>query len=260
MKKEALLKIEDLYVEVAGRNVLSGVNLEINPGEVHALFGPNGAGKTTLLSTIMGFEGYKIVKGKIIFQGEDITGIPPYELAKRGIGISFQRPPAVKGVKLKQFVELFARNDGELIEKYARQLNLLDHLNREVNVGFSGGEIKRSELLQLLLQDPLMVLLDEPESGVDLENIALIGKEMNHLLGRKLEPKEGRPIKELLQERRKSALLITHTGHILDYVEVDKGCVLFDGRIICEENPREILHTIKKYGYEECYRCFRKEA
>ena len=257
--KGRLLEIVDLHVKLAEKEILKGINLTISMGEVHTLFGPNGSGKTTLLSALMGFGDYKIVKGKIIFSGKDITHIPPYERARLGIGISFQKPPPVNGVKLKQLVELCAREDGKVIEEYARELNLLEHLEREVNVGFSGGEVKRSELLQLLLQSPNMVLLDEPESGVDLENIVLIGRAINLLLGRKVEPKGETPIKEVLRQKRKSALIITHTGHILDYVEPDCGHVLLDGKIVCSGNPREILHTIKEHGYNECYRCFIKE-
>ncbi len=255
---DALLSVEDLHVEVGGKEVLAGVDLRIGSGEVHALFGPNGSGKTTLISAILGFEGYRITRGRILFRGEEITGLPTHERAKLGLGISFQRPPAVRGVRLRQLVELCARKDGKLLEEYARKLNLLEHLDREVNVGFSGGEMKRAELLQLLLQDPVMVLLDEPESGVDLENIALIGRAINHLLGRKVEPEADKPIKEVLRQKRKSALIITHTGHILDYVEADQGHVILDGRLICRGNPREILHTIKEHGYEECFRCFRR--
>lgn len=254
-----LLIIEDLHVKVGGKEVLKGIDLEIKTGEVHTLFGPNGSGKTTLLSAIMGFDGYEVTKGKILFSGQDITKLLPYERARFGIGISFQKPPPINGVKLKQLVSLCAKENGEKLEEYAKQLNLLDHLNREVNVGFSGGELKRSELLQLLLQSPNMVLLDEPESGVDLENIVLIGKAINLLLGRKVEP-GNKPMKEIIKEKRKSALIITHTGHILDYVEPDYGHVLLNGKIVCSGNPREILHTIKEYGYNECYRCFSKEG
>lgn len=253
-----LLKVEDLHVEVGQREILSGVNLEIGWGEVHALFGPNGSGKTTLICAIFGFEGYRITRGRVFFQGEDITHLPPHEKARRGLGLSFQRPPSIRGVRLRQLAEICAKHDGDLIEEYARRLNLTEHLDRELNVGFSGGEMKRAELFLLLLQDPLMVFLDEPESGVDLENIALVGQAINRLLGRKVEPDSRRPIKELLKERRKSALIITHTGHILDYVEADQGHVLLGGKIVCRGNPREILYTIKEHGYEECYRCFRR--
>jgi len=254
MGEDALLEVKDLHVEVGGREILSGINMRIDPGETHVLFGPNGSGKTTLMSAIMGFEGFRVTKGKILFQGEEITGLSVNERAKRGLGIAFQRPPAVKGVKLRQLAELCAKRDGELIEEYARKLNLFEHLDREINVGFSGGEIKRAELLQLILQDPVMVFLDEPESGVDLENVVLVGRAINHLLGRRREPEEGKSLKELHRER-KSGLIITHTGHILEYVDADVGHVLVEGRIVCRANPREILHTIREYGYEECYRC-----
>ncbi len=254
MGEGALLEVKDLHVEVEGREILSGVNMRIDPGETHVLFGPNGSGKTTLMSAIMGFEGFCVTKGKILFQGEEITGLSVNERAKRGLGIAFQRPPAVKGVKLRQLAELCAKRDGELIEEYAKKLNLSEHLDRDINVGFSGGEIKRAELLQLILQDPVMVFLDEPESGVDLENVVLVGRAINHLLGRKREPEEGKSLKELHRER-KSGLIITHTGHILEYVDADVGHVLVEGRIVCRANPREILHTIREYGYEECYRC-----
>jgi len=257
--KENLLEIFDLHVKVGEKEILKGMNLTISTGEVHALFDPNGSGKSTLLFALMGFEGYKVIKGKILFSGKDITGLPPYERARLGIGISFQKPPPVNGVKLRQLVGLCAKKESENIEEYAQVLNLIEHLEREVNVGFSGGEVKRSELLQLLLQSPHMVLLDEPESGVDIENIVLIGKAINLLLGRKVEPKGEKPIKEVLKQKRRSALIITHTGHILNYVEPDYGHVLLDGKIICSGNPREILHTIKEHGYNECYRCFSKE-
>ncbi len=249
-----LLEIKDLYVSIGKKEILKGINITVPFGEVHVLFGPNGSGKTTLLSAIMGFEGYRIEKGRIIFDGKDITGLPPYERAKLGIGISFQKPPAISGLKLRRLVEICAK-DKKKIEEYAKILNLSEHLEREVNVGFSGGEVKRSELLQLLVQEPRLVLLDEPESGVDLENVALIGDAINLLLGRKIKPEQEKSLKEIRKERKKSALIITHTGYILDYVEADIGHVLLDGRIICSGNPREILHTIKRHGYSECYKC-----
>jgi len=249
-----LLEIKDLYVSIGKKEILKGINITVPFGEVHVLFGPNGSGKTTLLSAIMGFEEYRIEKGRIIFDGKDITGLPPYERAKIGIGMSFQKPPAISGVKLRRLVEICTK-DKKKIEEYAKILNLSEHLEREVNVGFSGGEVKRSELLQLLVQEPRLVLLDEPESGVDLENVALIGDAINLLLGRKIKPEQEKSLKEIRKERKKSALIITHTGYILDYVEADIGHVLLDGRIICSGNPREILHTIKRHGYSECYKC-----
>jgi Fe-S cluster assembly ATP-binding protein len=257
MKDEFLLEVRDLHVSIGKKEILQGLNLKIKKGEVHAIFGPNGSGKTTLLNAIMGFAGYA-VKGQIIFEGKDITRLPINERAQMGIGMSFQRPPAIRGVKLKKLIETSAKKNGETLEVYAQGLNLTDFLERDVNVGFSGGEIKRAELLQLLLQDPDLVFLDEPESGVDLENIALIGEYTNHLLGRQHVRTHEKTMKELYRERRKSGLIITHTGHILEYVNVDVGYILMQGRIACQANPRDILHTIRECGFEECFRCFRK--
>jgi Fe-S cluster assembly ATP-binding protein len=258
MKKDILLEVKDLHVTVGEKEILKGLNLQINTGEIHAVFGPNGSGKTTFLNALMGFAGYD-VSGEILFKGQDITGLPVDERARMGIGLSFQRPPAIAGVKLRALIETCARRDGDLLETYAEKLNLVDFLDRDVNVGFSGGEIKRAELLQLILQDPDIVFLDEPESGVDLENIALIGEFTNHLLGRRGEPKAQKTMRDIHRERRKSGLVITHTGHILDYVNVDVGHVLMEGRIGCNGNPREMLHTIRDHGFGECYRCFLKE-
>lgn len=256
MGDEFQLEVRDLHVAIGDKEILKGVNLRIRKGEVHAIFGPNGSGKTTLVKAIMGFAGYE-VKGQIIFRGEDITHLPLDERARKGIGISFQRPPAIKGVRLRRLIEASAKRDGECLEAYAKALNLTEFLDREVNVGFSGGEIKRAELLQLILQDPELVFLDEPESGVDLENISLIGEYTNHLLGRRREPHCDKTMKELYRERKKSGLIITHTGHILDFVNVDVGYVLMGGRITCQANPRDMLHTIREYGFEECNRCCR---
>jgi len=258
MPGEFQLEVKDLHVSIGKKEVLKGVNLQIKKGEVHAIFGPNGSGKTTLLNAMMGFAGYT-VKGKILFDGKDISHLPVNERAKLGIGISFQRPPAIRGVKLRRLIETSAKGNGKFLEEYAKGLNLVDFLEREVNVGFSGGEIKRAELLQLILQDPDLVLLDEPESGVDLENIVLIGEYTNHLLGRKRGPNKEKTMKELYREKKKSGLIITHTGHILDYVNVDMGYILMQGRIACQANPRDMLHTIRECGFGECFRCFRGE-
>jgi Fe-S cluster assembly ATP-binding protein len=257
MKNEYLLEVKDLQVSIGSKEILRGLNLQIKKGEVHAIFGPNGSGKTTLLNAIMGFAGYT-VKGQIIFEGKDITHLPINERAQMGIGISFQRPPAIRGVRLRKLIETSAKRNGKSLEVFARGLNLTDFLEREVNVGFSGGEIKRAELLQLLLQDPDLVFLDEPESGVDLENIALIGEYTNYLLGKQRMPNEEKTMKEFYREGKKSGLIITHTGHILEYVNVDVGYILMQGHIACQANPRDILHTIRECGFEECFRCFRE--
>jgi len=250
-----LLMIEDLQVEVEdGKEILHHIDLEISQGETHVLFGPNGSGKTTLLMATMGFPSYHITGGKMIFKGQDITHMPLNERANLGIGLSFQRPPTIKGVKMRQMLEICGKGEKD-VESMAQHLDFGEFLGRDLNDGFSGGEIKRSELLQLMAQDPDFLLLDEPESGVDLENIALIGKVIERLLQRDIEFHKGKSHKELKRERRKAGLIITHTGYILDYLDADVGHVLIDGELVCRSNPREILKTIKEQGYDECVKC-----
>ncbi|MBN1930643.1 MAG: ABC transporter ATP-binding protein [Desulfobacterales bacterium] len=250
-----MLHIEELRVEVGGKPILKNINMEIPKGETHILFGPNGSGKTTLMLTLMGFSGYKVTHGKITFKGEDITNMPIYERARLGIGVSFQRPPTINGLKTRNIVEICGGKKSVDVDELSKQLNFSDFLDRDVNHNFSGGEIKRSELLQLLAQQPDLVLLDEPSSGVDLESIALIGDTINFLLNRGVKRREKRPHKEIIAEQVKSALVITHTGHILDYITADKGQVLYNGVLCYARNAREILKWIREYGYEECARC-----
>jgi Fe-S cluster assembly ATP-binding protein len=246
--RDVALGIEQLTVEVEGREILHGINLEMGLGETQVLFGPNGSGKTTLLMTIMGFPKYRVTKGRIIFKGQDITMLPLDERARLGIGMSFQRPPVVRGVKTRDMVAacLRGREQKESISQLAEEANLADFLDREINYGFSGGEIRRSELMQLLAQRPTLTLIDEPESGVDLVNIVLIGELLNSLLEKECP----------IPERRCTGLIITHTGHILDYVNARTGYVMCGGLIGCEGDPREILATIREKGYQECIACF----
>lgn len=235
-----MLEIKDLWVEIEGRNILKGVSLVVNEGEVHMLFGPNGSGKSTLLSSIAGLPGYRIIKGSIRFRGECIDGLRPDEIAQKGIGLAFQRPPAIKGVMLDTFIQAIA-NIPDCTSLY-RDLELDSLKERELNVGFSGGELKRSEMLKVAAQAPDLVMLDEPESGVDLEHIAVISGAINRLL------ESDRPS----AKRNRSGLIITHTGYILDYVVADQGHVFIDGRIVCTDNPLDIFHEIQKQGYEGC--------
>jgi Fe-S cluster assembly ATP-binding protein len=243
-----MLKIEGLSVSVEGKEIIHDVNLTIQTGETHVLSGPNGAGKSTLLMAIMGFPKYRVTRGSISFKGRDITGLTVDERARMGIGISFQRPPVVRGVKTRDMVAaaLRGRGDGEEIVRLARAADLNDFLERDINYGFSGGEIKRSELMQLLAQKPELTLLDEPESGVDLVNIALIGRLMNELLEKNCP----------IAERHCMGLIITHTGHILDYVNARTGYVMCDGTIGCVGDPHEMLATIREKGYTECIKCY----
>ncbi|MFP3868011.1 MAG: ABC transporter ATP-binding protein [Desulfobacteraceae bacterium] len=239
-----MLRIEDLWVTIEDKEVLKGINLDIQTGETHTLFGKNGSGKSTLLMTLMGFARYQVVQGKIWFKGQDITQMSTYERARIGLGLAFQRPPTIRGVKTRDVLQVCG-GDHRSVEALAFEYHFEEFLDREINYGFSGGEIKKSELLQLVAQDPLLVLLDEPESGVDLENLQIVGEIIRRLL-----QKDRRRA-----DRNKSGLIITHTGFILNYLNADKGHVMCDGQIACHGIAREILEHIKEQGYEECVRC-----
>lgn len=241
-----MLTIHDLWVSINDRELLRGINLTIPAGETHILFGKNGSGKSTLLMTIMGFARYQVKRGEILFRGEDITRLPTFERARLGLGLAFQRPPTIRGVKTGDILRACA--GGRVAHQTLAALyDFTPFLDREINYGFSGGEIKRSELLQLLAQDPTMVLLDEPESGVDMENLQVVGE----IIGRLLQKDRRR------EKRVKSGLIITHTGFILDYVNADTGYIMLDGRLLCSGHAREILDHIKRFGYVECEKCGR---
>lgn len=244
-EKRNMLDIKDLDVKIGDRVVLHDINLHIGEGETHVLLGPNGSGKTTLLRAIMGFSGLNISKGKILFRGVDVTRLAIHERAKMGMGMLFQRPPTIAGLKLGKLLSVTAEKNANDVDEYAEYLNMSPFLDRAINLGFSGGEIKRSEVLQLMVQDPDFVMLDEPESGVDLENITLIGNAIARLLEKDVH----------IVNRKKSGLVITHTGFILDYLDADFGHVMCDGEFRCHGNPREILKVIKTSGYKECLVC-----
>ncbi|MCD6305495.1 MAG: ABC transporter ATP-binding protein [Deltaproteobacteria bacterium] len=257
-----MLLIQGLRVQLEDKVILANINLEIKPGETHVLFGPNGSGKTSLLMTIMGYPQYEVVEGRILFKGVDITHLPINERAGLGIGMSYQRPPTINGLKTRQMVQICA-GDRTDVEGLARRVNFEEFLDRDVNAGFSGGEIKRSELLQLMAQKPDLFLFDEPESGVDMENIGLVGNTIASLLQKGYAPhleNQGRCKMDLRRTRTKMGLIITHTGYILDYVTADKGQVLFNGVLSCTNNPREIFKQISKCGYGECVRCLAERS
>jgi Fe-S cluster assembly ATP-binding protein len=221
-------------VEVDDQEILHDINLTIPEGEVHALLGPNGSCKTSLMMAIMGFPDYEVCRGQVLFDGKDIAELDLTERARLGIGIAQQRPPTIAGVRLGQILDYVAANApqqageaGALVEA----ANMKPFLDRDINAGLSGGEIKRSELLQLLATHPRFAMMDEPDSGVDLESLELVGDLINTLFSR--DP--AHPVK------RRSGLVITHTGHILNYVHADKAHVMLDGRIGCSGNPRIIF-------------------
>lgn len=251
-----MLVIEDVQVGLEDKVILDHIDLEIKPGETHILMGPNGSGKTSLLMTIMGYPQFRVVKGKIYFKDQDITDLPINERASLGIGMSYQRPPTINGLKTRRMVEICGQQKAD-VDELARKVNFKELLERDINAGFSGGEIKRSELLQLMAQNPDLMLFDEPESGVDMENISLVGKSIAVMLEKDFEtpPEDDKTRMQWKQERTKMGLIISHTGYILDYVSADKGQVLYNGRLSCVTNPGEIMTCIGKSGYEECMRC-----
>jgi Fe-S cluster assembly ATP-binding protein len=246
--EQFLLEVRDLSVSVGERQVLAGVSLAVPAGGVHVLLGPNGGGKTTLLMAVMGMPGYRITAGRVLLRGEDVTALPVDERVRRGIALSFQHPPAVRGVSVGTLVgQILARRGraAPTLGEFSRTLGTDALLERDLNVGLSGGEVKRSELLQLLALDPLLALFDEPESGVDLDSIAVIGAGMRRLLNRDTAGPA------------KAALIVTHTGHILREVPADHGHVLVRGRIVCSGEPQALFADIRTHGYEGCLTCRR---
>lgn len=248
-----LLEIKNLAVEVAGKQVLKNVNLSIAEGETHVLLGPNGAGKSTLFLTILGFPQYKVVNGSITFKGKAITNLSTTERVQLGMGVSFQTPPTIRGVSVRDLIKIESHQDvkeplNPRMEKLAKKLKFSDEfLDRDVNFGFSGGEVKRSEILQLLAQMPDFTMFDEPDSGVDIENVELIASEIGTLLDKELKH----------DQRKRSGLLITHLGYILNFVNADKAHVLMNGEIACSGNPQEIIDDIRENGFNGCVECAR---
>ena len=236
-----LLEINSLTVEVSGKRVLEDVDLQIAKGEVHVLFGPNGSGKSTLLMTILGFPAYRVVSGEIIFKGKDITNLPINERVNLGINVAFQNPPAIRGVKLGEIIEHWIPDQNEIDNLLEKVKFPSEFLKRDVNLGFSGGEIKKSEVLQMMAQGGDFLMLDEPDSGVDVENLQLVG----------------RVIDEMLRDR--SGLIITHQGYILRFVNADVAHVLIEGTIACSGKPTKILSQILREGYGWCLKCPRRK-
>ena len=243
-----MLEVKDLSVKVEGKLILKDMNFSLKEGVSHILFGPNGSGKTTLISTLMGLPGYEVVSGKILFRGVDITNKGVDERAKLGMIVSFQNPPEITGVKLGDLLKLclgksetdeFSAEETKQIEAF----RLTSFLNRDTNVGFSGGERKRSEILQLIFLKPKLLLLDEPDSGVDVESLRMIAIE----------------IQRYIESSGSSALIITHKGDILEYIKAEYGCILLEGQFHCFTDPMRIYDDIKKVGYEECVACRRRK-
>ena len=228
-----LLEIKKLRVKGDKREILKEINLRIKKGEIQALLGSNASGKSTLAQVILGNPKYKAIQGKILFEGRDITKLPPEKRVKMGIALAWQSPPVIKGIKLFQLLKKISPQeikipDGQML------------LEREINLDFSGGEKKISELLQILALKPKLVIFDEIDSGLDIKKLEMVAK----------------IIKKELVDKNISVLLITHWGQILEFLKPNITNVILDGKIICQgKDFKKILRTIKKYGYEKCKKC-----
>lgn len=245
-----MLKIENLHASVAGRDVLKGLNLEIPTGQVHAIMGPNGSGKSTLSYVLAGRDDYEVTQGKITFMGEDITEMDPEDRAALGLFLAFQYPIEIPGVTTTTFIKTAlnairkTRGEAEIDpaaflklqkEKMA-QLNMNpDMVKRGVNVGFSGGEKKRNEVLQLAMLAPKMAVLDETDSGLDIDALKIVAEGVNALRG-----------------AERSFLVITHYQRLLDYIKPDVVHVLANGRITATGGP-ELALELEKNGYAAYY-------
>ena len=240
---EPIFVIEDLHVSVEGKEIVKGLNLVIRKGEVHALMGPNGSGKSTLAHALMGHPRYEVTKGRALFNGEDILGMTPDKRARRGLFLAFQYPAGIPGVVMGNFLRsaLKARRGEDVpVREFRKVLDeTLDLLKmdpafarRYVNEGFSGGEKKRAEVLQMAMLEPEMAILDETDSGLDIDALKTVAEGINALRG-----------------PERAMLLITHYQRILDYVRPDIVHVLYDGRIVKTGGP-ELAHELEKRGYE----------
>ena len=226
-----MLVIENLSVSVDEKIVLKNVNLTVEKEEIVALLGPNASGKSSLVKTIMGFPEYKIISGRIIFDGKDITNVPIEERVKLGLAIGFQDPPEVKNVKLRKLLEVLGnKKPEELIKKLGFHTSILE---RDINVGFSGGEKKVSEVIQILTLNPKFVIFDELDSGLDAQ---LLYKIVNLL-------------RKWILENQKSGIFVTHRIDFLNMLKPNYAYVLIQGQIVCKGDYQQIWNWIKKCGF-----------
>ncbi len=231
-----MLEFNGVSVAVGGKTVVEGVDLAICAGELHVLMGPNGSGKSSLLAAAMGLAPYQVTGGDIRFDGQSILSLGTDERARLGMGLAFQRPPALQGVSYGAFAKAIGAEDA--LGREAEALDLAAFGDRELNVGFSGGETKRSEVLKLILQRPRMLMFDEPESGVDLEHVAVVGRAV-----------QGAVSGSDADGHRRAGLVITHTGLILDHVDTAKGHIMSQGRIVHSGDARTLFKHIQTHGY-----------
>jgi len=233
-----MLEIKNLHAEVDGTEILKGVDLKINPGEVHAIMGPNGSGKSTLANVVMGNPVYEVTKGSVIFEGEDITEEPVDNRAKLGMFLAFQYPESIPGVTIVNMLKTALTNIEEteyttleLRLKVAESMEQLG-LSADLNEGFSGGERKRNEILQLAVLDPKLAILDETDSGLDVDGLRVVGEGVSKL-----------------KTDDKGYLVVTHYQRLLEYIKPDFVHVFVDGKIV-ESGGVELSDKLEKDGYE----------
>ena len=237
-----MLEIKNLYAGFEGKMILKGVDLKVDSGKVHALMGPNGSGKSTLAYVLMGHPKYKIMTGKIFLNGEDITGLSPDERAKRGLFLSFQMPVEIQGVTISNFLRQAYNSLSErklsllefraLLEEKCKELGMdTKFLNRYLNQGFSGGEKKKAEILQMLVLNPSVAVLDETDSGLDVDALKLVANGISKFM-----------------TPEKTVLVITHYKRILEYLEPEKVSVMIDGKITME-GDKNLVQELEQKGY-----------
>jgi Fe-S cluster assembly ATP-binding protein len=242
-----MLKIENLHARVEEKEILKGINLEVNPGEVHAIMGPNGSGKSTLASVIAGREDFEVTKGTICFNGEDIEDLDPEERAHAGVFLSFQYPVEIPGVTVTNFIKAAINESrkakglddmpaNEMLSKIREKSGLLEidrkFLSRSLNEGFSGGEKKRNEIFQMAMLEPRLAILDETDSGLDIDALRIVANGVN-----KLRSKEN------------AIVVITHYQRLLDHIVPDHVHVLYNGKIV-KSGTKELAFELEDKGYD----------
>ncbi|MDR9458225.1 MAG: Fe-S cluster assembly ATPase SufC [Salegentibacter sp.] len=242
-----MLKIKNLHASIDDKEILKGINLEINPGEVHAIMGPNGSGKSTLSSVIAGKEEFNMTQGEIVFEGEELSELDPEERAHKGIFLSFQYPIEIPGVSVTNFMkaainahrkangqeDMRANEMLKLIKEKSEMLEIdRKFLSRSLNEGFSGGEKKRNEIFQMAVLEPKLAILDETDSGLDIDALKVVAKGVN-----KLRTKDN------------AVLLITHYQRLLNYIQPDVVHVMVDGKIV-KTGGKELALELEEKGYE----------
>jgi Fe-S cluster assembly ATP-binding protein len=242
-----MISIKNLQAKVEGKDILRGINLEVKPGEVHAIMGPNGSGKSTLANVLAGHESYEVTGGEVIFEGKQLLDMDPDERAREGIFLAFQYPVEIPGISnatfLKTAINEIRKHHGKeeftakefltLIREKAKILGMDDSLiSRAVNVGFSGGEKKRNEIFQLLMLNPKLALLDETDSGLDIDALRIVSEGVN-----KFKSKDN------------AVILVTHYQRLLDYIVPDFVHVLYKGRII-KSGTKELALELEEKGYD----------